>query len=40
MSSKNSYEPPVVDVTYFGVEDIMTVSGGGGGIELPDHDWE
>lgn len=40
MSEKKGYEPPILDITYFGVEDIMTTSGGGGGIELPDHDWE
>lgn len=42
---KKIFETPVLDVTYFTVEDIMAVSGGGngnggGGIELPDHKWE
>ena len=40
---KKIFEPPVLDVIHFTVEDIMAVSGGGnggGGIELPDHKWE
>lgn len=40
MSEKKGYEPPVLNITVFEVEDILTTSGGDGGIELPDHDWE
>lgn len=39
MGEMKSYEPPVMDVIYFEIEDIITISGGGGGIELPDHNW-
>lgn len=38
MNEKKAYEPPVLNITVFEVEDILTTSGGG--IELPDHDWE
>lgn len=40
MNRNGGYEAPSLDITYFGTEDIMTVSGGGGGVVLPDHDWE
>ena len=39
MSQERSYTPPILEIVYFGEEDAMTVSGGGG-IELPDHEWE
>ena len=39
MSGNKGYEPPIVNVIYFETEDIMTVSGGGGGVVLPDHNW-
>ena len=40
MSETKSYEPPVINVVYFEAEDILTTSTGGGGIELPDHEWK
>lgn len=40
MSEMKSYEPPLMNVVYFEVKNIITTSAGGGGIELPDHDWE
>lgn len=40
MSEKKIYESPVVDITLFEVQDIITTSEGGNGIELPDHNWE
>lgn len=40
MSEMKYYEPPLMNVVYFEVEDIITTSAGGGGIELPDHEWE
>lgn len=40
MSEMKSFEPPVMNVVYFEVEDIITASAVGGGIELPDHEWE
>ena len=40
MSEKSNYNAPVLEITYFGVENIMPASVGGGGIELPDHEWD
>lgn len=40
MNDKRTFETPVIEIEHFGVEDIITTSGGGGGIELPDHEWE
>ena len=39
---KKMFEIPVLDVLRFTAEDILTASGGngGGGIELPDDEWE
>ena len=39
---KKIFENPVLDVIHFSAEDILTTSGGngGGGIELPDDEWE
>lgn len=39
MSEKKSYVPPILEISNLGAENIMTTSGGGG-IELPDHDWK
>jgi hypothetical protein len=39
MSEKKGYENPVLIINHFDAEDVATVSGGGG-IELPDHEWE
>ena len=38
MNNKKDYEEPTVEINSFEVEDVVTTSGGGG-IELPDHDW-
>lgn len=40
MNEKNDYQAPILTVITFGSDAIMSVSTGGGGIELPDHDWE
>lgn len=33
--NKEQYVEPMLEVTYFGNEDVITTSG----IELPDHEW-
>lgn len=35
-----NYETPKVEITHFQVEDIITATNPGGGIVLPDDDWE
>lgn len=37
MNTKKAFEIPVVEITSFEVEDVISTSGGG--IELPDHEW-
>lgn len=38
MEKRKQYEPPIVEIQTFEVEDVLTTSGGG--IELPDHEWQ
>lgn len=38
-TSKMSYESPDMAVCVLDIEDCITVSGGSGGIELPDDIW-
>ena len=40
MNEKKCFEEPTLTVMVFDVEDIITTSAGGGGIELPDHNWD
>ena len=37
---KKTYEIPQLEITEFQVEDIITATNPGGGIVLPDDDWE
>lgn len=34
--NKEKYVEPMLEVTFFANEDVITTSGG---IELPDHEW-
>ena len=38
MHDKKFFETPELEIAMFAVEDVITESGGGG-IELPDHEW-
>ncbi len=38
--NNDAYESPLADVLIFSEEDIVTISGGDGGVDLPFHPWE
>jgi hypothetical protein len=38
--NKETFDKPEVDVVEFQAEDVLTVSGGGDGVILPDDDIE
>ncbi len=37
---KKRYNVPEIEITEFQVEDVITATNPGGGIVLPDDDWE
>lgn len=39
MSNDSIYKSPIAEIVWFGNEGVMTISGGGGGIELPEDEW-
>ena len=40
MRKNQTIEAPEIDVIRFSVRDIIATSGAGGGIVLPDDEWE